>query len=78
MRLGWFVVGILGLLLFIEYIGANGVIVILSRVSLIAVVLLVLMELVGFVLYGTTWYVLIRSAGHRIKFVMCQIITHGN
>jgi len=78
MRLGWLLVGILALLLFIDYMGANGLLLILSRVSPIAIVLLILVELVGFLMYGTTWYVLIRSSGHRIKFGMCQTITFAS
>ncbi len=77
-RVGWLLVGILALLLFIDYMGANGLLLILSRVSPIAIVLLVLVELVGFLMYGTTWYVLIRSSGHRIKFGMCQTITYAS
>ena len=78
LRLGWLLVGFFILLLFIDYEGANGLLVILSRASLIAVALLVLVELVGFLMYGTTWYVLIRSAGHRIKFGVCQTITFAS
>jgi uncharacterized protein (TIRG00374 family) len=77
-RLGSLLVGILALLLFINYMGVNGLLLILSRVNLIAIVLLVLVELVGFVLYGTTWYLLIRSAGHQIRFGMCQMITFAS
>ena len=77
-RLGWLLVGILILLFFIDYMGASGLLLVLSRVSLIAVVLLVFVELVGFLMYGTTWYVLIRSSGHRIKFGMCQTITFAS
>jgi len=77
-RLGWLLVGILILLLFIDYMGANGLLLVLSRVSLIGVVVLVFVELVGFLMYGTTWYVLIRSSGHRIKFGMCQTITFAS
>lgn len=77
-RLVWLLVGILVLLLLINYMGASGVALTLSRVSLTAVVLLVLVELVGFLLYGTTWYVLIRAAGHQIKFGMCQMITFAS
>jgi len=77
-RLGWLLIGILILLLFIDYMGANGLLLIITRVSLIAVVLLVFVELVGFLMYGTTWYVLIRSAGHRIKFSVCQTITFAS
>jgi uncharacterized protein (TIRG00374 family) len=58
--------------------GANGLLLILSRVSLIAVLLLVFVELVGFLMYGTTWYVLIRSSGHQIKFGICQTITFAS
>jgi uncharacterized protein (TIRG00374 family) len=43
-----------------------------------AIGLLVLVELTGFVMYGTTWYVLIRKAGHQIKFGMCQTITFAS
>ena len=78
MRLCWLLVGILILLFFVDYMGANGLLILLSRVSLIEVVLLVFVELVGFLLYGTTWYVLIRSSGHRIKFGMCQTITFAS
>jgi len=78
MRLCWLLVGILILLFFVDYMGANGLLLILSHVSLIAVALLVFVELVGFLMYGTTWYVLIRSAGHRIKFGMCQTITFAS
>jgi uncharacterized protein (TIRG00374 family) len=77
-RLGWLLIGVLILLLFIDYMGANGLLLILSRVSLVPVVLLIFVELVGFLMYGTTWYVLIRSAGHRIKFGMCQTITFAS
>ena len=77
-RLGWLFVGILMLLLFLNYMGANGLLLILSRVNPIAIVLLILVELVGFALYGTTWYVLIRSAGHQIRFGMCQMITFAS
>jgi uncharacterized protein (TIRG00374 family) len=77
-RLGWLLVGILILLLFINYMGASGLLLNLSRVSLIAVVLLVFVELVGFLMYGTTWYVLIRSSGHQIRFGMCQTITFAS
>ncbi len=62
MRLGWLLVGIVALLFFMDYIGPTGIVHIISRVNPIAIVLLVLVELVGFALYGTTWYVLIRSA----------------
>jgi uncharacterized protein (TIRG00374 family) len=58
--------------------GASGLALVLSRVSPIAIVLLVFVELVGFLMYGTTWYVLIRSSGHRIKFGMCQTITFAS
>lgn len=78
MHLGGLLIGVLVLLLFVGYMGANGLLVILSRVSLIAVGLLVFVELVGFLMYGTTWYVLIRSAGHRIKFGVCQTITFAS
>ena len=77
-RLCWLLVGVLILLFFINYMGANGLVIVLSRVSLVAVVLLVFVELVGFLMYGTTWYVLIRSSGHRIKFGMCQTITFAS
>jgi glycosyltransferase 2 family protein len=77
-RLGWLLLGILVLLFFIDYMGANGLLLILSRISPIAIVLLVFVELVGFLMYGTTWYVLIRSSGHRIKFSMCQEITFAS
>jgi len=77
-RLGWLLVGSLILLLFLDYMGVNQVLVVLSRVSIVAVVLLVLVELAGFLMYGTTWYLLIRSSGHRIKFGMCQTITFAS
>ena len=78
LRLVWLLVGILALMLFIGYMGVTRLLPVLSRVSLIAIVLLVFVELVGFVLYGTTWCVLIRSAGHQIRFGMCQMITFAS
>ena len=63
---------------FINYVGASGLLGVLSRVNLIVLVLLVFVELVGFLMYGTTWYVLIRSSGHRIRFGMCQEITFAS
>jgi len=77
-RLGWLLVGVIILLLLIDYVGANGLLLVLSRLSLTVVVLLVFVELVGFLMYGTTWYVLIRNSGHRIKFGMCQTITFAS
>jgi uncharacterized protein (TIRG00374 family) len=77
-RLGWLFVGIIILLLFMDYMGVNGLLLILSRVSLVAVVLLVFVELVGFLMYGTAWYVLVRSSGHRIRFGLCQTITFAS
>jgi uncharacterized protein (TIRG00374 family) len=77
-HIGWLLAGILALLLFVNYMGVNGLLLILSRVNLIVIVLLVLVELLGFVLYGTTWYVLIRSSGHQIRFGMCQMITFAS
>jgi len=76
--LGWLLVGVVALLVFVDYMGANGLLLILSRVNLIAIFLLVSVELVGFLLYGTTWYILIRSAGHKIRFSMCQMITFAS
>ena len=77
-RLCWLLVGVIILLLLIDYMGANGLVLVLSRISLIVVVLLVFVELVGFLMYGNTWYVLIRNSGHRIKFGMCQTITFAS
>jgi len=77
-RLGWLLVGFLALLLFVNYMGASGLLAVFSRVNPIAIVLLVFVELVGFILYGTTWYVLVRSAGHQIRFWMCQTITFAS
>ena len=77
-RLGWLLVGIVALLFFIDYVGATGLVLVISRVNPFAIVLLVLVELVGFLIYGTTWYVLIRSSGHRIGFGICQTITFAS
>ena len=48
--LGWLLVGVVALLVFVDYMGANGLLLILSRVNLIALLLLVSVELVGFLL----------------------------
>ena len=77
-RLGWLLVGLLILLFLAYYMGASGFLLTLSRLSLIAIVLLVFVELTGFLMYGTTWYMLIRSSGHRIRFGMCQTITFAS
>jgi uncharacterized protein (TIRG00374 family) len=77
-RVGWLLVGILALLVLIDYMGAIGVLRMLSRVSLIAIVFLIFVEFGGFLLYGTAWYVLILGAGHRIKFAVCQTITFAS
>ena len=77
-RLGWLLAGILALLLFVYYVGVNGLLLVLSRVNPMAIVLLVFVELTGFIMYGTTWYVLIRNTGHQIRFGMCQIITFAS
>jgi len=76
--LGWLLVGVVALIVFVNYMGANGLLLILSRVNVVAILLLVSVELSGFLLYGTTWYILIRSAGHNIKFSMCQMITFAS
>lgn len=77
-RLGWLLVGIVALLFFIDYVGATGLVLVISRVNPIAIVVLVLVELVGFLMYGTTWYMLIRSSGHRMGFGRCQTITFAS
>jgi uncharacterized protein (TIRG00374 family) len=76
--LGCLLLGILALLLFLNYIGVNASLLILSRVNPIVIALLVMVELVGFVLYGTTWCLLIRSTGHQIRFSTCQMITFAS
>ena len=78
MRICWVLVGVVALLVFINYMGVSGLALIISRVNPIGIVLLVLVELGGFLMYGTTWYVLIRSSGHRIRFGMCQTITFAS
>jgi len=51
---------------------------VLLQVSPSLILVMVALELLGFVFYSTAWYLLIRATGHTISFITCQGITFAS
>ena len=77
-RLGSLGIGIVILLLFVNFVGIEAVVEVLVRVSPEAIVIMVLIQLLGFTFYAAAWYLLIRAAGYNLPFITCQGITFAS
>lgn len=68
-------VGLIVLVAFIYYVGVGNIESILLSVNPIIIVLMVALQLSGFVFYSTAWYILILAAGYRMRYLTCLGIT---
>lgn len=66
------------LFFFINYVGIGLMLSVLETVSPALILLMVALELLGFVFYATAWYILIRATGHTLPFLTCQGITFAS
>jgi uncharacterized protein (TIRG00374 family) len=70
--------GVLILVVFIEFVGLNELVRVLEQTSPSLIIVMVMLELLGFSCYATAWYFLIRATGHTIKFITCQGIAFAS
>ncbi len=70
--------GVIVLVVFINLVGLNALEVVLLKVNPLLIVVMVALELVGFMFYATAWYMLIRATGHTMPFLTCQGITFAS
>ena len=70
--------GLAVLVVFINFVGLDALVRVLLQVSPSLILVMVALELLGFVFYSTAWYLLIRATGHTISFVTCQGITFAS
>ena len=64
-------VGVILLAAFLHLVGFRRIIVTIQSVDIRLVFLAFLLDMTGLVLYGACWYVLLRSAGLKIRFLSC-------
>jgi uncharacterized protein (TIRG00374 family) len=67
--------GLLVLVAFVYYVGVGSVERILLSVNPILILVMVVLQLSSFVFYASAWYLLIKAAGYRMRFLTCQEIT---
>lgn len=77
-RLASLAVGISILVAFIYFVGLNSLVRVLLQVNPIVILAMVTVQLLGFALYSTAWYALIRSTDARLPFLTCQGITFAS
>jgi uncharacterized protein (TIRG00374 family) len=77
-RLGSLAFGIAVLVAFIYFVGIDAVERVLLQVNPAVILVMISIQLLGFVFYATAWYVLIRAAGYRLPFITCQGITFAS
>jgi len=77
-RLGSLLFGFAVLMAFIYYVGIDAVERVLLQVNPAVILVMVSLQLLGFVFYATAWYVLIRATGYRLPFITCQGITFAS
>ncbi len=70
--------GVAILVAFIYLVGVESFERILLQVNPQAILVMVGLQLLGFVFYATAWYVLIRAAGYRLPFLTCQGIAFAS
>ena len=77
-RLSSFAFGIVVLAVFIYFVGIDALERVLLQANPAVIVVMVCIQLLGFMFYATAWYVLIRAAGYRLSFITCQGITFAS
>jgi uncharacterized protein (TIRG00374 family) len=77
-RLGGLVFGFAVLVAFISYVGVGTLVRILLQVNPLVILVMVIVQLLGFTFYASAWYLLIRAAGYRLRFLTCQGITFAS
>jgi len=68
-------IGLVALIAFIYFVGAENIVSTLLSVNPIIVVLMVALQLLGFGFYSTAWYILILAAGYRMRYLTCLGVT---
>jgi uncharacterized protein (TIRG00374 family) len=68
-------VGVGVLIAFIYFVGLVALARVLLQVNPVVIVVMLIIQLLGFAFYATAWYLLIRSTGHILPFRTCQGIT---
>jgi len=77
-RLASLAVGIGVLVAFIYFVGIDSLERVLLHVDPEVILVMVVIQLLGFTFYATAWYLLIRAAGYRLPFLTCQGITFAS
>jgi uncharacterized protein (TIRG00374 family) len=72
------VFGFVVLVAFILYVGVGTLTRILLQVNPLVILVMVFIQLLGFTFYASAWYLLIRAAGYRLRFLTCQGITFAS
>jgi uncharacterized protein (TIRG00374 family) len=77
-RIASLAAGILVLVAFIYFVGLDSLTRVLLQVNPAVILAMVAIQLLGFTFYATAWYILIRAAGSRLRFLTCQGITFAS
>jgi uncharacterized protein (TIRG00374 family) len=77
-RVASLAVGISVLVIFIYFVGLDSLLRVLLQVNPMVILAMVTVQLLGFTFYAAAWYLLIRAAGWRLRFLTCQGITFAS
>jgi uncharacterized protein (TIRG00374 family) len=77
-RLGSFLFGVLVLLALLYYVKIDAVERIIAQVNPAVIVVMVGLQVLGWIFYAGAWYALIRALGHKLRFLTCQGITFAS
>ncbi len=77
-RIGSLALGVGALAAFIYFVGLGEIEKVLLQISPIILVLMTLIQLVGFVFYASAWFPLILATGHKLRFLTCQGIAFAS
>ncbi len=77
-RFASFLFGVLILVALIYYVRADAVERIIAQINPAVIVVMVGLQVLGWVFYAGAWYVLIRTLGYKLRFLTCQGITFAS
>jgi hypothetical protein len=77
-RIGSFLFGVLVLLVLIYYVRIDAVERIIAQINPAVIIVMVGLQILGWVFYAGAWYVLIRTVGYKLRFLTCQGITFAS
>jgi hypothetical protein len=77
-RIGSLLFGVLVLLALICYVRIDAVERIIVQINPAVIIVMVGLQILGWVFYAGAWYVLIRTLGYKLRFLTCQGITFAS